>query len=491
MGEGSRQPAPSRRAFGRGRLGRAFDGVSVSVGPQGRRADTRHRGFVAADALHQMLELNRKSPGRPAFPLVKGLLTFDTPFCGLSRLMFAYGAFTQYQTATTAYGLLTSLSAAAIPSRASRPSSGRPFSKGAAWRPWQLLALKTGSAGAIATAGAMAYMYRHEISHGWSNLTMESIKKNLNSVSYENIERGLGYISQENLGSGWSWLSGHLQFVSALTRGVEMKDRIERLSHLQGLGFANFYVSLGPNSMWTGGRFVAERSFCAIPTPTVQAHRFYLKETNGRAKDEIQGHVSIFRPERNAGYDELGQRAAGLISSWQQTYTGVIKDEWKPRERAPEGRPPSAGKTDQDKVHYYTYGPKSGLQETPRDVTVKRSWLAPRDGYTNLTKTMSGLWPRKNVPSEDAAEDAADDVFPGLTRYYCDPSKGTCRTDKDSLVEREQPATDDEAGSMGLDDSESQGEGDEGQTKMEQPVLPGVTDDLGLEECETPATSSV
>jgi len=74
-------------------------------------------GFLAADCLLSILDdipSTVKSPNNPKppaqmFPLVHGILTFDTPFCGLSRSMFAYGALSSYQGYSSASSLFSLL----------------------------------------------------------------------------------------------------------------------------------------------------------------------------------------------------------------------------------------------------------------------------------------------------------------------------------------------------------------------------------------------
>lgn len=55
-------------------------------------------GFVASDTLFSILDnrpVSQSQDVKLMFPLVQGILAFDTPYNGLSRSMFAYGAFSQ------------------------------------------------------------------------------------------------------------------------------------------------------------------------------------------------------------------------------------------------------------------------------------------------------------------------------------------------------------------------------------------------------------
>jgi len=62
--------------------------------------------------------------------------------------------------------------------------------------------------------------------------------------SYENMQEGLKYLSKDNVGEGMAFLSGHLEFVSALFKGVELQERLERLGGLRGVGFADLVSSV-------------------------------------------------------------------------------------------------------------------------------------------------------------------------------------------------------------------------------------------------------
>lgn len=113
------------------------------------------------------------------FPLITGLLTYDTPYNGLARSMFAYGAFSQYQNVSALYNIWSSLSgglglasassaagsiaqtrAEKVPGnkemkKAVRTMGGVPASS---WRRWGVLAARTGTLGAVLAGGVTAYV---------------------------------------------------------------------------------------------------------------------------------------------------------------------------------------------------------------------------------------------------------------------------------------------------------------------------------------------
>jgi len=117
----------------------------------------------------------------PIFPLIQGILTFDTPFNGLARSMFVYGAFSNYHKVSTVFNVMTALSAApaALGKTAFRRTTagagtGLPSSRGSstspAWKAWQLVAVRTGTVGAIAAGGVAAYMHRQQIMDGMRSM---------------------------------------------------------------------------------------------------------------------------------------------------------------------------------------------------------------------------------------------------------------------------------------------------------------------------------
>jgi hypothetical protein len=279
-------------------------------------------GFVATDALFSILSNRPKFDGKECmFPLVAGLLTFDTPFNGLARSMFAYGAFSQYQNVSTLYSFWSSISgglglqaaSAAASSFASSKASTVPGNQEArkvartvggipasSWRRWGLLAARTGTVGAVVAGGVTAYIHREAIGESLSKIDVKSIDYNpRNYLKRENLPSlptmpsmprtmpslpkgysipgketlaknlpdiaSLSGVSRENIGEGFAWMAGHLKFVGTLMKQQQMSARLERLSAVHGLGKCNVFTCLGENSVWSGGYFIPRRRFCAVP----------------------------------------------------------------------------------------------------------------------------------------------------------------------------------------------------------------------------------
>ncbi|KAJ4287479.1 hypothetical protein N0V88_007666 [Collariella sp. IMI 366227] len=70
------------------------------------------------------LDAHRQSASSttPLFPLIQGILAFDTPLNGLARSMFVYGAFSNYHKVNNVFNIMTALSAA-TPAALSRLAS--------------------------------------------------------------------------------------------------------------------------------------------------------------------------------------------------------------------------------------------------------------------------------------------------------------------------------------------------------------------------------
>lgn len=273
----------------------------------------------------------------PIFPLIQGILSFDTPYNGLARSMFVYGAFSNYSKVSNVFNVMTALSAVA-PASISRLTTRRAAagsvaassgsSSNPAWTAWQLVAVRTGTVGAIAAGGVAAYTHREAILRG-----MRSVK-NLNRDSVAEgyrqgmgaLGQGLAYINRGNVGRSFAWLSDHFTFVGALMRQAELNRRLERLGVLKGVGIHDFYCSLGENGYWSGGYFVPERTFCAVPADDHAANPLFSRCVIEGAGDEVEAHLSIFQPEKNGRYQEMTEEAGKLVIAWFLSDADVVDD---------------------------------------------------------------------------------------------------------------------------------------------------------------------
>ncbi|WQF83666.1 Putative alpha/Beta hydrolase [Colletotrichum destructivum] len=307
-------------------------------------------GFVAADAL--FLAINERAASNPSeddpiFPLIQGILTFDTPYNGLARSMFVYGGFSNYQKVSSVFNVMTALSAAAPASLArlgtrraatsavTSSSSSSALGRGnPGWKTWQLIAVRTGTVGAIAAGGVAAYVNREAILSGLKNLNRDSVKEGYQQ-SIGALGQGLAYINRGNVGQSFAWLSDHFTFVGALLKQKELNRRLERMGALRGVGIHDFYASLGENGYWQGGYFVPERTFCAIPEGDHAASSLFSRQVLQEVDDEVQAHMSMFQPQRHKGYEGMTEDAAELVVRWFHSEEPVV-DDAKFRETPPE-----------------------------------------------------------------------------------------------------------------------------------------------------------
>jgi hypothetical protein len=105
-------------------------------------------------------------------------MAFDTPYNGLSRSMFAYGAFSQYQNLSSMWNI-----GASVGSLLSGGGSVVASSQGPSWKRWQLLASRTGTYSAIIAGGVAAYTNRAEIAQSLSRFKKGSISESWSKVN--------------------------------------------------------------------------------------------------------------------------------------------------------------------------------------------------------------------------------------------------------------------------------------------------------------------
>ncbi|RAL67383.1 hypothetical protein DID88_008139 [Monilinia fructigena] len=346
-------------------------------------------GFVASDALFSILNDHHDHEDKDSkhiiFPLVQGILAFDTPYNGLARSMFVYGAFSQYQKVSSIWNIMSAASAGLISARSLSAMSVRQAARQArsstvattrtaspGWKIWEGIAVKSGAVGAIAAGGVAAYRNREIIISGVKNLNASSLKYGVEQ-GYDALGQGLAYINRDSVGQSFAWLSSHLKFVGTLMRQKEMVQRLERLSKIEGVGIRNLYTSLGENGYWTGGYFVPERTFSAIPSPGQKSNELFIRSVNGAVEDEVQAHMSIFKPEVNDSYDEMAKQARDLVVEWFQSDEKVV--DIPPPESSAETTPAkdSTGlQTDEGKIFTGTDSVPNldldGVNESPLDI---------------------------------------------------------------------------------------------------------------------------
>lgn len=233
------------------------------------------------------------------FPYVQGVLSFDTPYLGISPGVVAHGAETHYGTASATLSQLSTLTslwnggkaatvareagaagpgearpAAALPAPEPGGSSGgsRPRAS-SAWGSWGRMAMYAGAGAALAGGAAAAYLKRDQLTEGWT------------------------------------WVSSHLEFVGCLARGEELRRRIAYMARVNeelGVGFGNLYTRLGRGAVavqqqaagganLVGAVMGSQRTFCNLPSRRAGPSRsgVWGEAINEAATDETSAHMGM------------------------------------------------------------------------------------------------------------------------------------------------------------------------------------------------------
>lgn len=248
------------------------------------------------------------------FPYIQAVLSFDTPYLGISPGVVAHGAETHYSTATAALTQLSALSSlwsagnnnndkkdgqaekppvAALPaveaakeaSTGTSSSSNNNNNNSSGWGSWGKMALYAGAGAALAGGAAAAYLKRDQLTEGWS------------------------------------WVSSHLEFVGCLARGEELRRRTAYMARAQeelGVGFGNLYTRLGQGAVarqqqvaglggtnMVGAVMGSQRTFCNLPSRKGGPERTgrWEEAVNDMAADETGAHMCkscpLFFPPSN------------------------------------------------------------------------------------------------------------------------------------------------------------------------------------------------
>ncbi|KAH8781327.1 hypothetical protein F5883DRAFT_600023 [Diaporthe sp. PMI_573] len=283
------------------------------------------------------------------FPYVQAVLSFDTPYLGISPGVVAHGAETHYSTASAALTQLSTLTglwgakgaadagkdaqaqrggqekkpvAALPPAGTGNNNNKANDSSASTWGSWGKMALYAGAGAALAGSAAAAYLKRDQLTEGWT------------------------------------WVSSHLEFVGCLARGEELRRRVAYMARAQnelGVGFGVLYTRLGKGATalqqqvagiggtnMVGTVLGGQRTFCNLPSrrngPEKLGH--WEEAVNDQVGDETSAHMAMFEPKENPGYDKLSDTAAEFIARWTRNdwYESSTEGEiTRDKKTAPEG----------------------------------------------------------------------------------------------------------------------------------------------------------
>jgi hypothetical protein len=256
-------------------------------------------GIVAADTLLSIMDDDVVAgASKLAFPHIVGILAFDTPYLGLAPSVLTHSAQEKWKSATAAYSTFSSITsglfatqAAVEGTKSSTPQQERERRESeneknelvdqSLWGKWGKVAAYGGAAAALAGGAAAAY------------------------------------IKRDDIGAGFGWVQSHLEFVGVLMKAQELLDRVTRASTIEGVSFANLFTSLGGDRMGTSMLYQGkERTFCSLPEEDSPLRKLFFRCVNGEAADEVAAHCSMFELKTNPAFEELVDRAKGLVCLW-------------------------------------------------------------------------------------------------------------------------------------------------------------------------------
>jgi pimeloyl-ACP methyl ester carboxylesterase len=342
--------------------------VRPSAGNNSKASATRPQSPRPQDDRESQDKEERATSAPPGdstlfFPYVQAVLTFDTPFLGISPGVLAHGAEEHINHASAAYKAYNGASELFgwnSPSRTPEPianasSRGLPAADGSTasgWGKWGKYAMFAAGAAGVAGAAGAAYM------------------------NWNQIHQGL------------AWAGSHLEFVGCLARGAELQKRVEsvvNLTETHGVGFADFYTVLGEKisskTQYAGSIVGQDRTFCVVPKDahsapdsptgskrpappagnagsppkkrktraeaemdqemkegekvqefardTSKSKGDWVRCLNNVATDELKAHTSMFAPGKNPGYYNMLPTARDRIVGWMDKswYEDAEKDD--------------------------------------------------------------------------------------------------------------------------------------------------------------------
>ncbi|RHZ78203.1 hypothetical protein Glove_166g293 [Diversispora epigaea] len=226
-------------------------------------------GILAADTILRYESLISKPVN------IIGLLAFDTPYYGLHGDVFSKAAMEKATSYNKTIGTTMSLisSATGFYSKATETSNNSTtVKKSSGFGKYGMAALAS-----VALIGGAAYMHK------------------------------------EKVAKGVDWLGSHLEYVGILWNDSELKKRVNSLVEVPNITFHCYYSLIQPTNANT-----SSRTFISLPPQEMMA---YFSPATSSASDEIDAHVSMFDPNENHHYFDLGhvtlQKLNEMIDKWE------------------------------------------------------------------------------------------------------------------------------------------------------------------------------
>lgn len=282
---------------------------STAPGANGRGGNDGNHTAAPAEGEH--VPLNNLM-----FPYVQAVLSFDTPYLGISPGVVAHGAETHYSTASAALTQLSGLAALWSPGTPNGNNNNNNNGGAGNTAPNQAQSEKQQPASAASGLNAAKEANEGSSTASTTNASTSAWGSWGKMAMYAGAGAALAggaaaaYLKRDTLTEGWTWVSSHLEFVGCLARGEELRRRVAymvRVNKELGVGFGNLYTRLGKGAVarqqqvaGIGGTNMvgtvmmgSQRTFCNLPARRGGAERSGVWEeaVNEMAGDETGAHM--------------------------------------------------------------------------------------------------------------------------------------------------------------------------------------------------------
>jgi hypothetical protein len=232
-------------------------------------------GLLGADAIIRFSKQSKQ-------PKIIGLLTFDSPFYGVNSDVFSRAALERIGGVTTKIKETYSVFSATK----------------------DLVSTASGRT-AVAAVSATAATKSSRIGK-WGGIALLGVAV---------VGAGAAYIHKEKVSKSIEWLGSHLEFVGVLLNQDELKERVETLTKIPNIGFHCYYTQIEPKVFGD-----LPRTFIVKPP---EEKKKYFSPASCTVTDEIDAHITMFDPEKNEYFYDLGHVSTKVLSNMIDSYRNL------------------------------------------------------------------------------------------------------------------------------------------------------------------------
>lgn len=245
------------------------------------------------------------------FPYVQAVLSFDTPYLGISPGVVAHGAETHYSTASAALTQLSGLASLWNPGSPNKNGNNNNNSGVSGQSQSEKQSLAAAPVAEAAKEASQGGAGKNNINNNSTGAWGSWGKMAMYAGAGAALAGGAAaaYLKRDQLTEGWTWVSSHLEFVGCLARGEELRRRMAYMVRVQrelGVGFGNLYTRLGAGATarqqqvagiggtnMVGTVMGPKRTFCNLPSMRAGPERSgaWEEAVNEKAGDETGAHM--------------------------------------------------------------------------------------------------------------------------------------------------------------------------------------------------------